>query len=490
MKEKALVIGAGLGGLSAAITLATDGYQVEIYEKNNHIGGKLNQKTIDGYKFDLGPSILTMPQIFEELFQKAGENLYDHISTTRLDPQWRCFFEDNTTIDLHDQIKKMDQNPEITQKDIKQLQKYMEYSKNLYQTAEQGYFKHGLDTMKEVTNHYGRITALKKFDYLHTMQEGINKRIDNPYLQNIMGFFIKYVGSSSIHAPAVLNMLPHIQYKYGLHYIDGGMYNLAKAIEKLLEKQDIQLHKNIEVMELKTKNNKITHAVLDNSEKIPADIFISNMETVPTYKNLTKDKKIAEQHDKKYMASCSGLVIHLGLDKEYPELQHHNFFFSKNQEKHFQQVFKKQELPDDPTIYLVAPKRTDPTVAPKGHDNLKILPHIPHLTESPPTPQEYQQLKKKILNKLERMGLKDLQKHIVYEEHWTPRDIKKLYKSNHGSIYGVVSDKKLNKGFKAPKKSQKYQNLYFVGGSVNPGGGMPMVTLSGQKLPKKINQTK
>ncbi|OUJ18789.1 Phytoene dehydrogenase family enzyme [Methanonatronarchaeum thermophilum] len=487
MKEKALVIGAGLGGLSAAITLATEGYEVEIYEKNSHIGGKLNQKTIEGYKFDLGPSILTMPHIFEQLFEKAGENLYDHISTTRLDPQWRCFFEDGTQIDLHDNIDKMDSNPEITTKDVKQLKEYMDYSRKLYETAEKGYFKEGLDTMKEVTDHYGKINALRKFDYLNTMQEGINKRVTNPYLQNIMGFFIKYVGSSSLHAPAVLNMLPHIQYEYGLHYIDGGMYNLAIAIQKILDKHNIPVHKNVEITKLKTTNNKITHAILDNSEEIPADLFISNMETVPTYRDLTKDKELATEYDNKYEASCSGLVIHLGVDKEYPMLQHHNFFFSKNQKEHFQKVFKEHKIPDDPTIYLVAPKRTDPNVAPEGHDNLKILPHIPHLTDKPPTPQQYQQLKQKVLNKLERMGLKDLQKHIVYEEHWTPRNIKKLYKSNRGSIYGVVSDKKKNKGFKSPKKSTKYQNLYFVGGSVNPGAGMPMVTLSGQKLHKKIN---
>ncbi len=486
MKEKALVIGAGLGGLSAAITLATEGYEVEIYEKNSHIGGKLNQKKVDGYKFDLGPSILTMPHIYRELFRKAGENLDDYITTTKIDPQWRCFFEDGTTIDLHDDINKMDQNPEVTEEAKEDLKQYMEYSKKLYQTAKTGYFEEGLDTMKEVTQHYGRIQALRKFDYFKTMQEGIDSRIENPYLQNIMGFFIKYVGSSAIHAPAVLNMLPYIQYKYGLHYIDGGMYEMAGALQQLLNKLDIKTHKNVEITELKKQGDRITHAVLDNQTEIPADLFISNMEVVPAYRQLTGDKEIAERYDDKYEASCSGIVLHLGIDKVYPELQHHNFFFSRNQKQHFQKVFKEKEIPEDPTIYLVAPKRTDPTVAPEGHDNLKVLPHIPHLTDSPPAPQEYQELRENVLKKLERMGLKDLRSHIVHEEYWTPRDIKKLYKSNRGSIYGVVSDKKQNKGFKAPKKSIKYQNLYFVGGSVNPGAGMPMVSLSGQKIPKKI----
>jgi len=189
---------------------------------------------------------------------------------------------------------------------------------------------------------------------------------------------------------------------------------------------------------------------------------------------------------RKFEPACSGLVLHLGTDREYPMLAHHNFFFSRDPRKHFDDVFHRKLLPEDPTIYVVAPARTDRTQAPDGCENIKILPHIPYLQEQPFTQAEYGGLRQRVLEKLERMGLEGLRKHIVVEDMWTPEDIERSYYSNCGAIYGVVADRKSNRGLKAPKESCKYVNLYFVGGSVNPGGGMPMAVLSGQQVRDRI----
>ena len=189
----------------------------------------------------------------------------------------------------------------------------------------------------------------------------------------------------------------------------------------------------------------------------------------------------------KFEPACSGLVLELGLDRKYPQLAHHNFFFSANQREHFHTVFRKRQLPPDPTIYLVAASKTDPTVAPAGCDGLKILPHIPYIDDDNPlTREDYMAFKERVLIKLERMGLTNLRQHVVFEHCWTPHDIRKQYYSNKGSIYGVVSDRFKNLAFKAPKQSTKYPNLFFVGGSVNPGGGMPMVVLCGQNVAKSV----
>jgi diapolycopene oxygenase len=201
---------------------------------------------------------------------------------------------------------------------------------------------------------------------------------------------------------------------------------------------------------------------------------------------LEEDESLVRAMEKRLEPACSGVVIDVGLDCQYPQLAHHNFFFSGDQRQHFEDVFRRKRLPSDPTIYLVAASRTDPTVAPAGCDCLKILPHVPHLTENPPSLEEYRQFKDRVLDKLERMGLKDLRRHTVYEHFWTPYDIQKQYLSNRGSIYGVVTDRFKNLAFKAPKQSTRYPNLFFVGGSVNPGGGMPMVVLCGQKVCDKI----
>ena len=180
-------------------------------------------------------------------------------------------------------------------------------------------------------------------------------------------------------------------------------------------------------------------------------------------------------------------MLELGLDCQYPQLAHHNFFFSGDQREHFHTVFRKRQLPPDPTIYLVAASKTDPTVAPPGCDCLKILPHIPHIDDAHPlTREDYLAFKERVVDKLERMGLNDLRKHVVFEHCWTPLDIRQQYYSNQGAIYGVVSDRFKNLAFKAPKQSTKYPNLFFVGGSVNPGGGMPMVVLCGQNVARKV----
>ena len=211
------------------------------------------------------------------------------------------------------------------------------------------------------------------------------------------------------------------------------------------------------------------------------------MELIPAYKELMSGQEKEIRRIEKFAPSCSGLVLHLGVDRIYEQLAHHNFFYSDHPREHFKAIFHEHKLSEDPTIYLVAPCKSDPAQAPEGCEIIKILPHIPHLDPNKPlTAEDYADLRERVLIKLERMGLTDLRKHIVSEESWTPVDIQAKYYSNQGSIYGVVADRFKNLGFKNAQRSGVLKNLYFVGGSVNPGGGMPMVTLSGQLVRDKI----
>jgi diapolycopene oxygenase len=211
------------------------------------------------------------------------------------------------------------------------------------------------------------------------------------------------------------------------------------------------------------------------------------MEVIPAMRKLLNAPAPMMRKLQRFQPSCSGIVLHLGINRVYPQLAHHNFFYSKDPHAHFRRVFQHHKLPDDPTLYVVAPTRTDPSQAPPGCDNIKILPHIPALDPSRPTTRDdYVELKEICLDKLERMGLADLRRHIIVEDFWTPFDIEQHYGSNRGSIYGVVCDRRSNFAFKAPKRSSRFRNLFFVGGSVNPGAGMPMVTLSGQHVARMI----
>jgi diapolycopene oxygenase len=489
--KKIVVIGAGLGGMTAAIQLARAGYSVDLLEKNGNVGGKLNIHREAGFSFDLGPSIFTLPQIFRPVFEQDGRKLEDYIHLERVDPQWRNFFEDGTVVDLWEDATAMRQQLErLGPGAVEDYQNFRRYSKLQSDIVERGYFAKGLDTFWQFVKFYG-VRGGRGLDYTGTMAGGIEKRVRNRYLRDIFEYFIKYVGSSAYDAPGFMNLMPNIQLEFGLWYVSGGLYELAKAFERRLQETGVRVHLNHRVIEITKQGKKVLGVIGQRADgrslQLDADFVISNMEVVPATAQLLREPPKVMKTLERYEPSCSGIIVHLGLDRTYPQLAHHNFFYSADQKKHFDRVFHEKLLPDDPTIYLVAPTRTDPSQAPPGCDNIKVLPHIPYRNEQHPyTREDCAELKERCLEKLERMGLTDLRKHIVVEDSWTPFDIEEKYLSNRGSIYGVVSDMRKNFAFKAPKQSPDYRNLFFVGGSVNPGGGMPMATLCGQHVARLV----
>jgi diapolycopene oxygenase len=483
--KNVIVIGSGLGGISAAISLAQEGYKVTIHEKNPQIGGKLNVLKAEGYTFDLGPSILTLPHIFERLFERSGKKMADYIRIRTLRPHWRNFFEDGKVVDLDPDPAAMAAEARKVGEDPANVEKFLKYSAGLYDLVNEGYFEQGLDTSAAFREFYG-LGKFLKFDLFRSMHGGVARHLKTRHMRDIFDYFIKYVGSSALHSPAFMNCMATIQFRYDLWYVDGGLYGIALGLGRLMDELGITVHLNSEVGEVRKENGRVT-GIVANGEFHAADIVVSNMEVIPAYEKLLLEDEAFMRTLDRYEPSCSGLVLELGLDRKYPQLAHHNFFFSANQKTHFKTVFRKRQLPPDPTIYLVAASRTDPTVAPEGCDCLKILPHIPHIDDKRPlTREDYMAFKDRVLEKLERMGLTNLRQHVVFEHCWTPHDIREQYLSNKGSIYGVVSDRFKNLAFKAPKQSVKYPNLFFVGGSVNPGGGMPMVVLCGQNVAKKV----
>ncbi|SEF92404.1 diapolycopene oxygenase [Bryocella elongata] len=489
--QRVVVIGAGLGGMSAAIQLARAGFSVDLLEKNDKVGGKLNVHEEAGFSFDLGPSIFTLPQMFRPVFEGDGKRLEDYIHLERVDPQWRNFFEDGTVVDLWESTDRM--RPELERfgpEAFEDYQRFVQHSKLQYDITERGYFQHGLDGFWEFIRFYG-LKGADGLDFMGTMAGGISKRVRNPYLRDILEYFIKYVGSSAYDAPGFMNLMPNIQLEFGLWYVRGGLYELARAFERRLAEVGVRLHLNHRVTSIDKSVGRVTGVRAIDAEglehTLPAEFVVSNMEVIPAHEQLLNASPRKMRSLQRFEPACSGIVLHLGLDRIYPQLAHHNFFYAKDQKHHFHRVFREKLLPDDPTIYLVAPTRTDPTQAPPGCDNIKILPHIPYINDKHPfTREDCVSLKELCLDKLERMGLTDLRKHIVVEDFWTPFDIQERYLSNKGSIYGVVSDRRRNFAFKAPKQSKEFSNLYFVGGSVNPGGGMPMVTLSGTLVARRI----
>jgi diapolycopene oxygenase len=488
MKE-VIVIGGGLGGMSAAITLAKhQEFKITLIEKNPHLGGKLNVLEQDGFSFDLGPSIFTMPQYFDALFEMHGKERADYFKLVSVTPHWRNFFEDGTTIDLADTLEGMKALDNITEKDYEELQAFYSYTEKLYDFTNEILFKNQAETILQTLKYYPPLKILKDSDYFRTMDEGIRKYITNPYLIDIMNYFIKYVGSNPYDAPAVMNLLPYIQWKFGLWYVEGGMSQASIGLQKLMKELGITVKTNTEVISVEKQKGRISKITLSDGTTKHVDVVVSNMEAIPFYEKITQEpEKKLRNLKKKYGPACSGFALHLGVNKQYPQLAHHNFFFSKELKQNFDNIFKKHKLSGDPTIYLVAPMKTDPSQGPEGHEIIKILPHISVIKgDKAFSKEEYEAFEDAVLTKLERMGLTDLRKHIVSKELWTPETIQQTYYSNQGAIYGVEANRKMNLGFKVPKTSSYYNNLFFVGGSTNPGGGMPMVVLSGQQVEKHV----
>lgn len=489
--HRVTVIGAGLGGISAAISLKAAGYDVEVFEKNSQIGGKLNVMEKDGFTFDLGPSIFTLPQFFQDLFERAGKKMEDYVQLDAVTPHWRNLFENKPTIDLYQEEdlmrRELDKLPGDPEAHWREFKAFLTYGREQYDIVNDGYFDKGLDNLWEFISYYKLKLLGGKIDYKNTMSESIHQRLSDPQLRMIFEYFIKYVGSSAMDSPGYMNLMPMIQFDYGLWYVRGGMYNLAKGLGKLMEEMGIPIHLNADVEAIEKSGKRVTGIRMTDGTVHASDIIVSNMEVIPAYKKLLNEPISFTRKLEKFAPACSGIVLHIGTDKIFPQLAHHNFFYSEDQHKHFDTVFHKKQLPQDPTLYVVAPTRTDPSKAPEGCDNIKILPHIPPLEEgSDITHEDYVALKDRCIDKMERCGLTGLRESIVVEDLLTPVDIERMYRSNRGSIYGVVTDWKLNYGFKAPKTSTRYKNLYFTGGSTNPGGGMPMVVLSGQQCADRI----
>lgn len=310
--SKVAVIGAGLGGLSAAISLRAAGYQVEVFEKNEKIGGKLNLFEKDGFTFDLGPSIFTLPQFFRDLFERAEKRMEDYVQLDAVTPHWRNFFEKGPSIDLYQENELMKGElaklPGDLEKNWAELQSFLDYGRKQYSVVSDGYFKKGLDNLWEFIKHYKLGLMGGKIDYRATMSESIAKRLSDPKLRMIFEYFIKYVGSSALQAPGYMNLMPIIQYDYGLWYVRGGMYQLANGLGKLMEEMDITVHLNADVQSITKEGKKVTSVNLADGTSHAADIIVSNMEVIPAYQKLLNEPSAFTQKlDKKILA---GLLWH------------------------------------------------------------------------------------------------------------------------------------------------------------------------------------
>ncbi len=499
------VIGSGLAGLTAACTLAARGHQVTVFEKNEWLGGKAAQLRAQGFRFDMGPTILIQPSMLRKIFAEAGRKMEDYVPMVRLDPQWRCFFEDGSVLDLKDDTTAMaaDLN-RIWPKMGDGYLKFLEASKNLHSISDRFFFWKSVGSMRDTMDIGGAfdINVLKDVMRMRlgkTVAQVIRENIPDANTAQMLDHFVQYVGSSPDASPAILAAIGNMQMSEGIWYPLGGTRSIPEGLVKLATELGVTFHASTDVAQILTDApamghraaRKVTGLVTTDGIVHNFDAIVSNSDAVRTHRELIGGAAARHFDGKRsYEPACSGVVLYLGLNKRYDHLAHHDFVFSRDPHEEFHAIYDQGEPAPDPTCYLAATAATDPTSAPECGEALYVLVHTPYLRPHHDWKKMFPVQRQLILDKLKRTaGLTDIEDRIVYESALTPRDIHDRYRVLNGAIYGISSHGVFNGAFKPANKSKELDNLYLAGGAAHPGPGMPMVMMSGWIAADTLDRT-
>ena len=491
----AVVIGGGLAGLSSACVLAARGHRVTLLEKNDWIGGKAAVHLAEGYRFDMGPTILTLPSILRKVFSEAGRNLEDYIEMVALDPQWRCFFDrdsagDNPVLDLVADTDAMRKNIDGftgSSSSGEGYRRFMEMSEQLHGVSDRFFFWRSVGGLADTMDVGGAFSAAVLKDVMslkmgRSVASVVRSHVPDHRVAQMMDHFTQYVGSSPYASPAVLCGIAHMQTDEGIWYPIGGTRVIPDALARLATELGVEVRVGTDVMRILTDRNEVTGVITASGEEIKCDAVVSNCDAVRTYRELLEGTPQSTRFEKsgKHQPACSGVVLYLGLKRRYEQLLHHNFVFSRDPKEEFDWIYERGEPAPDPSAYVCAPSISEPAVAPDGCESLYVLVHTPFLRSNHDWKVLLPKYRDVILDKLESTaGMTGLRDAIQYEASLTPEGIHNRYRVLNGAIYGLASHGKFLGAFKPANRRKDLRGLYLAGGAAHPGPGMPMVLMSG-----------
>jgi phytoene desaturase len=473
--NQVIIIGAGIGGLSAAIRLAHKGYRVSIYEQLDRPGGKMGELRAEGFRFDTGPSVITLRHVFEQLWREVGHDLNDYVQFVPLDPVTRYFWRDGMVLDATTNEDAMcERISKFAPQDVDGYRKFMRYVQKLYETISGPFLyrqQPGLLDLFKLP-----LADVFKIDALRTMHQAVRAYFTDPHLVQLFDRFATYNGSSPYQAPATLNVITHVEMALGAWYPHGGVFQLAKAFEWLAKELGVKIHYQTPVTEICTTANTVSGIRLKNGETVKANSVIANADVAWTYETLLPNHSKAKRSTLQLEPSCSGFVLMLGMQGQHDALAHHNIFFSNDYPHEFDDIFIQKIAPSDPTLYLCITSKTDPDHAPANHENWFVLANAPYLSKAFDWDSQRERYASQIKQQLfERMT----KANVIFERVLTPLDLQNTYGGNRGAIYGFSSNTKLAAFMRPNNRARSINNLYFANGSAHPGGGVPLVTLSG-----------
>ncbi|BDC98079.1 1-hydroxycarotenoid 3,4-desaturase CrtD [Persicobacter psychrovividus] len=478
--KKVGIIGAGIAGLSVAIRSAIDGNDVHVYESNDYPGGKLSEIRLGNYRFDAGPSLFTLPELVDDLFKLAGEKPSDHFQYDRLEKLCRYFYEDGLQLTAFADPQAF--GKEITDKlhiPSDRLLKGLAKSAQLYDLlADLFMYKsiHRASTFlsKKALCAYPN---MHKLNFLKTMHEANIALYKHPALVQLFDRYATYNGSDPYQTPATMNIIPHLEYHLGAYAPKGGMISITQSLFELAQRKGVHFHFKQKVTQIIVQQKKAI-GIVSNDERHFFDQVISNMDVVNTYQKLLPQIPAPERLLKQPKSS-SALIFYWGINRSFEELDVHNIFFSKNYKEEFNHIFHQKKTYADPTIYVNISSKYTPGDAPIGSENWFTMINVPH-NEGQDWNQLIYEARNNIIDKLSRLLQTDIRPHIVEEDYLDPRRIEARTSSFGGALYGNSSNNKFSAFLRHANYSSKIKNLYFCGGSVHPGGGIPLSILSGK----------
>ena len=476
--KTAIVIGSGIAGLASAVRLSQKGYLVKVFEKNPGPGGKINQFFEKGFRFDMGPTLFTMPWLVDELVNTvSAEQDFKYRS---LDIICKYFYEDGTILNAYQDVKKF--AGEIEQKtgvEGKQLVRFIKKSKTLYDLTSEIFLFNAFQSLKTLVspNFFKALFFWYKLDAFKTMHQVNTKFFKDQRLVQLFDRYATYNGSNPYEAPGTLNVIPYLEHQLGAFFPEKGMFSIVESIHSRAISLGVEFYFNHEVEKILRSGNIVTGVKVGGKEH-HSDIVVSNADIVPTYKLISNT--VVPEFYRKQERSSSALIFYWGMNRKFPDLELHNILFSANYKKEFDCLFIEKTIYEDPTVYIFISKKAVPGDAPSSMENWFVMINAPQNLE-----QDWNKIislaRENIIRKINRiLGVK-VEHHVVVEKILDPETIENSTSSYMGSLYGTSSNSKFAAFARHPNFRKKYQGLYFCGGSVHPGGGIPLC-LSSAKI--------
>lgn len=487
-KKQVVIVGAGIAGIAAAIRLKAQGHMVSVFEANAYPGGKLTAFSEKGYRFDMGPSLFTMPQFVEDIFETAQKDISHYFQYKKKAVVCNYFYEDGTTFSaVADEATFAKNASEIFNVEAEDLQRYFKQSKKKYDLTASLFLEKSLhkfntylskDTLKAIFN-------VNSLDIDKTLDAYNSKMLKDERLVQFFNRFATYNGSSPYQTPGIMSMIPHLEQYFGTYFPKGGMHSITMSLFQLAKDIGVDFYFNTKVNKIVTQRKKVIGVETENG-LTDADIVVSNSDVVPTYRHLLKDHK-APENILQQPRSSSALIFYWGIKKEFPQLDLHNIFFSDNYKSEFDYIFNKKDVYNDPTVYINISSKDEKGDAPPGCENWFTMVNVPSNTG-----QDWDEIikrtRKNIITKVSRLLGEDISELIEYEAILDPRTIASKTQSYQGALYGASSNNKYAAFLRHPNFKSSIKNLYFCGGSVHPGGGIPLCLLSGKIVSELIEK--